>query len=92
MEPAEFKKLEELFYCMINKVEKEYYLYFGLKSIQKQSSCEERIYDHFILDKETQEIHFRKESDLPLEIRDIITNAYEQVFLETGSVSSGKNI
>lgn len=83
MEPAEFKKLEELFYHMINKVEQEYYLYFGLRSIQKKSSCIESIYDHFTLNEETQVFSFQKGSDLPQEIRDTITHAYQQVFIAT---------
>jgi len=82
MEPTELKKLEELFYSMINKVEKEYQLYFGLKSIQKKLNTIESIYDHFNLNKETLEFRFRKESDLPQEIRTLIIEVYQQVFLE----------
>ncbi len=86
MEPAELKKLEQLFYNMINKVEKEYQLYFGLRSIQKKLDGVESIYDHFNLNGETLEFCFQKESDLPQEIRDNITLAYQEIFLATKSI------
>jgi len=81
MEATDQQNLRELFYSTINKIELDYSLYFGLKSIQKGLSHIESIYDHFKLDVETLEFGFKLESDLPEEIRSSVCHAYEDVFL-----------
>jgi len=80
MRVADLQKQQELFYNLINQVEKDYHLYFGLKSIQKRLEKTESIYDHFILNPETSAIKFKDESDLPQEIRDAILVIYKEVF------------
>ncbi|QNK61832.1 hypothetical protein H7F33_14890 [Pedobacter sp. PAMC26386] len=82
MTAADLQKRQDLFYSVIDQIEIDYYLYFGLKSIQKKLSVTERIYDHFILSHDTFELSFDKESDLPEEIRDLILNAYHERFSE----------
>ena len=81
MTAVDLQKRQELFYSIIDQVEKDYHLYFGLKSIQKRLSQTERIYDHFILDQSFG-IFFYPESDLPQEIRDLILDARNQTFSE----------
>ncbi|KIO76318.1 hypothetical protein TH53_15285 [Pedobacter lusitanus] len=81
MTAADLHKRQELFYSVIDQVEKDYYLYFGLKSIQKKLTHTESVYDHFILNHDTFELSFDKESDLPQEIRDLIISAYQETFL-----------
>lgn len=80
MTVADLEKQEEQFYNLINRVEMEYHLYFGLKSIQKKMDHTERIYDHFKLDPETFQLTFNEDSDLPQEIREVILDNYHQVF------------
>lgn len=82
MTAADVLKRQESFYTIIDQIERDYYLYFGLKSIQKKLSQTESIYDHFILEHNTFELSFDKESDLPQEIRDLIISAYHQTFSE----------
>lgn len=82
MATAELQKQQELFYNLINKIETEYHLYFGLKSIQKRLNHTESIYDHFVLNIHQPELCFKKESDLPEEIREIVLATYQQVFFE----------
>ena len=53
MTAADLHKRQDLFYSVIDQVEKDYHLYFGLKSIQKKLCQTERIYDHFILSHDT---------------------------------------
>ncbi|MGY0040805.1 hypothetical protein [Pedobacter sp. NJ-S-72] len=79
---ADLHKRQDLFYSVIDQIEKDYHLYFGLKSIQKKLCRTERIYDHFILSHDTFELSFDNDSDLPQEIRDLIINAYHQTFLQ----------
>jgi hypothetical protein len=79
MKVADLEKQQEIFYQLINQVEIDYHLYFGLKSIQKKLDHTESIYDHFKLDPVVGLI-FNADSDLPEEIRDIIIKAYHQVF------------
>lgn len=81
MKVADLEKQEEQFYNLINQVEIDYHLYFGLKSIQKKLDTTERVYDHFKLDPETFELTFNEGSDLPQEIRDIIQEHHRQIFL-----------
>jgi len=81
MKVADLQKQQELFYSLIDQVEKDYHLYFGLKSIQKRLEKTESIYDHFNLSSDTAAIHFNPDSDLPQEIRDIIINTHHQVFI-----------
>jgi ATP-dependent Lon protease len=71
---------EEVFYNLMNEIEKEFYLYFGLKSIQKGLDRTESILDHFKIDKKTRKLNFYLESDLPEEIKRMIVAAYQQVF------------
>lgn len=73
---------QEIFFSTINDVEKDYQLYFGLKSIQKGLDQIESIYDHFKFDKETCELYFTEGSDLPEEIRVLILKAYHEIFFE----------
>jgi hypothetical protein len=80
MKVADLQKQQELFYNLINQVEKDYYLYFGLKSIQKKLEKTESIYDHFILSPESMFLQFNTDSDLPQEIKDIIIQRYQEVF------------
>jgi hypothetical protein len=80
MKVADLHKQQELFYNLINQVEKDYHLYFGLRSIQKKLEKTESIYDHFILVTETPAIQFKEDSDLPQEIRDIIMQTYHTLF------------
>lgn len=80
MTAVDLQKRQKLFYSIIDQVEKDYHLYFGLKSIQKRLSQTERIYDHFILDHQSFELSFYPESDLPQEIRDLILNAHYETF------------
>lgn len=82
MTAVDLQKRQKLFYSIIDQVEKDYHLYFGLKSIQKRLSQTERIYDHFILDHQSLEISFYPESDLPQEIRDLVLDAHHQTFSE----------
>ncbi|HEY0177054.1 MAG TPA: hypothetical protein VGC08_11795 [Pedobacter sp.] len=82
MEADELKKLRELFHITINNVEMEYSFYFCLNSIQKGLSRIESIYDHFKLDQETLEFRFKLDSDLPAELKEIISNTYHRIFLE----------
>lgn len=82
MTAVDLQKRQKLFYSIIDQVEKDYHLYFGLKSIQKRLSQTERIYDHFILDHQSFKISFYPESDLPQEIRDLILDACHQTFSE----------
>jgi hypothetical protein len=79
MKVADLEKQQEIFYQLINQVEIDYHLYFGLKSIQKKLDHTESIYDHFKLDPVVGLI-FNTDSDLPEEIRDIIIKTYDQVF------------
>ena len=81
MRVADLQKQQEIFYDLINQVEKDYHLYFGLKSIQKRLEKTESIYDHFVLNSETSSILFKEESDLPQEIRDAIIVVHQQVFI-----------
>lgn len=87
MTTADLHKRQELFYSAIDQVEKDYHLYFGLKSIQKKLTQTERIYDHFILNHDTFELSFDNDSDLPQEIRDLVMNAYHEIFLLKRNVS-----
>jgi len=80
MKVADLEKQQELFYKLINEVEVDYHLYFGLKSIQKRLENIESIYDHFSLHPETSELLFKEESDLPQEIKDIIILKHHEVF------------
>lgn len=80
MKVADLQKQQELFYNLINQVEKDYHLYFGLKSIQKRLEKTESIYDHFILNPKTSVLQFKEDSDLPQEIRDVIIDSYQQIF------------
>lgn len=80
MKVADLEKQEEQFYNLINQVEIDYHLYFGLKSIQKKLDNTERIYDHFKIDPETSELTFNEGSDLPQEIKDIILEHYQKMF------------
>ena len=81
MRVADLQKQQEIFYNLINQVEKDYHLYFGLKSIQKRLEKTESIYDHFVLNSETSSILFKEESDPPQEIRDAIIVVHQQVFI-----------
>lgn len=81
MKVADLEKQQELFYNLINQVEIDYHLYFGLKSIQKRLAHIESIYDHFKLDPETFELYFNGDSDLPEEIKDIILRTHKEIFL-----------
>jgi len=81
MNAVSLNNQEEIFYNLINGIEKEFYLYFGLKSIQKGLNRTESIYDHFKIDKKTLKLNFDMESDLPEEIRKMVVSAYQQVFL-----------
>ncbi|MBB6500045.1 hypothetical protein [Pedobacter cryoconitis] len=87
MTAADLRNRQELFYRLIDQVEKDYYLYFGLKSIQKGLSYTESIYDHFKLSSETLGLSFNEDSDLPQEIRDLILNEYHGVFLNEKQIS-----
>jgi len=87
MTAADLRNRQELFYRLIDQIEKDYYLYFGLKSIQKGLSYTERIYDHFKFSSDTLEINFNPGSDLPQEIRDLILNEYHEVFLNENQIS-----
>jgi len=80
MATTDLHKRQELFYSVIDQLERDYYLYFGLKSIQKKLSQTESIYDHFVLNHDTFELSFDNDSDLPQEIRDLIIDAYCQSF------------
>jgi hypothetical protein len=80
MKVADLHKQQELFYNLINQIEKDYHLYFGLRSIQKRLDKTESIYDHFILVTEPPAIQFKEDSDLPQEIREIILQAYHTLF------------
>jgi hypothetical protein len=73
---------QEMFYNAINELERDYQLYFGLKSIQKGLNHIESIYDHFKLDQETNELYFLTDSDLPDEIREDIKKTYNAFFFE----------
>ena len=79
MKNADLTSQENMFYSLINEIEKEYYIYFGLKAIQKSLETE-RIYDHFILDSNTGQLNFLTNSDLPEEIREMILSAYQRFF------------
>jgi len=79
MKNADLTSQENMFYSLINEIEKEYYIYFGLKAIQKSLETE-RIYDHFILDSTTGQLNFLTNSDLPQEIREVILSAYQKIF------------
>jgi hypothetical protein len=79
MKVADLEKQQEIFYQLINQVEIDYHLYFGLKSIQKRLDHTESIYDHFTLDSEVGVV-FNADSDLPEEIREIIIRTYHEVF------------
>lgn len=82
MNAAKGQTQQEQFLQMINEVEKDYHLYFGLKAIQKGLLHPESICDHFRLDNETCAFCFRDESDLPQEIREIILHAYQCIFIK----------
>jgi len=73
---------QKIFFSAVNEVEKDYQLYFGLKSIQKGLDKIESIYDHFRFEEETREIYFTDSSDLPEEIRVLILKAYREIFFE----------
>lgn len=81
MKVADLQKQQELFYDLINQIEKDYHLYFGLKSIQKRLEKTESIYDHFILNPGTAILQFKENSDLPQEIRDIVISIHKRVFV-----------
>jgi hypothetical protein len=87
MTATDLHKRQELFYSIVDQVEKDYYLYFGLKSIQKKLNQTESIYDHFILNHDNFELSFDHESDLPQEIRDLIIKAYHQTFPQEKSMN-----
>lgn len=80
MDTVNVQTLQQSFFEMINELEMDYHLYFGLKSIQKGLLKAERIYDHFKLNKETLDISFTVHSDLPQEIREKILHTYHIVF------------
>lgn len=80
METIELQSLRVSFFRVINNLEMEYSYYFCLNSIQKGLDHIESIYDHFKLDHETLECHFKLNSDLPDTIREIIWNAHQQIF------------
>ena len=80
MRMANLRAQQDLFNQLINRVETSYHLYFGLKSIQKGLMQPESIHDHFNFDCETCVFCFREGSDLPQEIREVILQAYQQVF------------
>ena len=80
MKVADLQKQQELFYNLINQIELDYHLYFGLKSIQKKLDKTESIYDHFIFSADTPAIQFKDESDLPQEIRDVIMLTFKRLF------------
>lgn len=73
---------QEMFYNAINELERDYQLYFGLKSIQKGLNHIESIYDHFKLDQDTNELYFMDNTDLPDEIKAQITKSYNEFFFE----------
>jgi len=81
MNLSAFKDQHIMFINIIDDIEKEYYLYFGLKTIQKQLDSTERIYDHFKIDRDIQLLTFNKDSDLPEEIRELVFKAFDQVFI-----------
>jgi hypothetical protein len=80
MDALELQRLRVSFFSIINNVEMEYSYYFCLHSIQKGLDRIESIYDHFRLDQETLEFHFKLDSDLPLAIREIIWDTHQQIF------------
>lgn len=77
---SDMQAQQTLFNQLINEVENNYHLYFGLKSIQKGLVQPERIHDHYNFDCETCVFCFREESDLPQEIREIVFQTYCRVF------------
>lgn len=81
MKVADLETQQELFYHLINQVERDYHLYFGLKSIQKGLDRTESIYDHFVFDHDNFELSFNSDSDLPQEIKDHILEVYHQIFM-----------
>lgn len=81
MKDADPKSQTELFYDLVDEIEKEYYLYFGLKTIQKGLDKDERIYDHFTLNERDHQLQFLAASDLPDEIRSMLICAHQKVFL-----------
>lgn len=77
---------QEMFYNAINELERDYQLYFGLKSIQKGLNHIERIYDHFRIDPDTRELYFIDNSDLPEEIKGLILKTYNGFFFELNQI------
>lgn len=82
MDTVNVQTQQKSFFEMINELEMDYHLYFGLKSIQKGLLKAERIYDHFKLNMETLDLSFSVHSDLPQEIRERILYTYHTVFSE----------
>lgn len=80
MEVEEWIQREARFKAAIAKLQQEYYLYFGLKSIREGLKDTEHIEDHIRLERERGLLHFRTGSDLPEEIREKIIQLHQAVF------------